>query len=34
MSALVDELELSVEPEATVVRLRKRRAAETVAADA
>jgi anti-sigma regulatory factor (Ser/Thr protein kinase) len=34
MSALVDELELSVEPEATVVRLRKRRAAEAVAADA
>src|SRR5450756_1071374 len=34
MSALVDELELLVEPEATVVRLRKRRAAEAVAADA
>jgi anti-sigma regulatory factor (Ser/Thr protein kinase) len=34
MSALVDELELLVEPEATVVRLRKRRATEAVGADA
>ncbi len=33
MSALVDELELSVEPEETVVRLHKRRAAEAVAVD-
>ncbi len=34
MSALVDELELSVHPEATVVRLRKRRTAQAVGADA
>ncbi|MGH2866614.1 MAG: ATP-binding protein [Solirubrobacteraceae bacterium] len=34
MSALVDELELSVEAEATVVRLRKRRTPEAVTADA
>jgi anti-sigma regulatory factor (Ser/Thr protein kinase) len=34
MSALVDELELSVEPEATVVRLRKRRTAGALVLDA